>query len=130
MSQAQPRALTHPSIVENFIVIICACMPAVASFAKHRLGSLTTIIPSFGSRMLRSRTRKSKPSSRSSGEASSSIQETKGASMASYDDLHDTAPLNHIPHPTYPAVITVSSTPAPLSGDERIGIRKQQEVEQ
>lgn len=107
------HALTNISIVENFIVIICACMPAVASFAKHRLSGLSTVIPTFGSRMLRSKTGASTTKSGDSSGSSSTMQKQKVDTEGSYYELNDILPLNQ----SYPAKAT-------LRIDEETGSRR------
>jgi hypothetical protein len=109
----QSTNLTYSSIVENFIVIICACMPAVASFAKHRLGGLTDL-PSFGSRMLRSRTRKSDSDTKDSSESQTSVKKHNKTNESSYYELNDTVPPRDVREP---AKVRILSKPAWLAAE-------------
>jgi hypothetical protein len=102
--------LIYDSTVENYIIIICSCIPVVAGFMKGKFSKLGAILPSLTSRVLRSKpttldsnSNPSKFAINSSKFASASLssQETKEASYHyneviagnGYCELHDALPL-------------------------------------
>lgn len=94
-------------------------MPSVASFAKHRFSGLITIIPTLGSRILRSKT------GGSTAKTGASSGNHKNGTEGSYYELNDTVPLNQ----QCLAKTAVSVGLNPLARDEETGIRRQYEVE-